>query len=99
MKGESDESRGVEGQREIRGGDSPAGHGSRAVASNPAAKVQAVDRREPRRSSREPEPDDESMDEGVMCSYTEYDPETGETYRCGLKAHTGKVKHTRGCRA
>jgi hypothetical protein len=31
-----------------------------------------------------------------MCSYTEYDPETGETYRCGRTHHGLKVKHTRG---
>lgn len=30
------------------------------------------------------------------CPYTEYDGETGETYRCGLAAHPAKVKHTRG---
>ena len=32
----------------------------------------------------------------VMCSYTEYDGESGETYRCGLAEHPPKVKHTRG---
>ncbi len=32
----------------------------------------------------------------LMCPYTEYDGETGETYRCGLAAHSFKVKHTRG---
>ena len=31
-----------------------------------------------------------------MCPYTEYDPEDGETYRCGLAKHGPKVKHTRG---
>ena len=31
-----------------------------------------------------------------MCHYTEYDPEDGETYRCGLAKHGPKVKHTRG---
>jgi hypothetical protein len=35
-------------------------------------------------------------EQGVMCSYTEYDPETGETYRCGRQVHGPKVKHTRG---
>lgn len=30
------------------------------------------------------------------CQYTEWDPDTGETYRCGLSAHPPKVKHTRG---
>jgi hypothetical protein len=30
------------------------------------------------------------------CSYTEYDQETGETYRCGLPEHSQKVRHTRG---
>lgn len=30
------------------------------------------------------------------CAYTEYDQETGETYRCGLSEHSQKVKHTRG---
>ena len=33
-----------------------------------------------------------------MCDYTEYDPESGETYQCGLRQHTFKVKHTRGAR-
>jgi len=33
-----------------------------------------------------------------MCIYTEYDSETGEWYRCGLRQHSGKVKHTRGNR-
>ena len=33
-----------------------------------------------------------------MCAYTEYDPESGETYQCGLREHTFKVKHTRGAR-
>ena len=31
-----------------------------------------------------------------MCPYTEYDMETGETYRCGRTVHGPKVKHTRG---
>lgn len=31
-----------------------------------------------------------------MCSYREYDTETGETYACGLTSHSGKIKHTRG---
>jgi hypothetical protein len=31
-----------------------------------------------------------------MCAYTEYDMETGETYRCGRTVHGPKVKHTRG---
>ena len=31
-----------------------------------------------------------------MCPYTEYDPEDGETYRCGLAKHGPKVRHTRG---
>lgn len=30
------------------------------------------------------------------CTYTEYDYESGETYRCGLHQHSSKVKHTRG---
>lgn len=30
------------------------------------------------------------------CSYTEYDTDTGETYRCGLSEHSGKIRHTRG---
>ena len=33
-----------------------------------------------------------------MCAYTEYDPESGETYQCGLRQHSFKVKHTRGSR-
>ena len=33
-----------------------------------------------------------------MCSYTEYDTDSGETYRCGLRQHSCKVKHTRGNR-
>lgn len=32
------------------------------------------------------------------CPYTEYDGESGETYRCGLSVHGPKVKHTRGAR-
>lgn len=38
----------------------------------------------------EPEPD------LPMCDYTEYDPDTGETYACGLRMPHPKVKHTRG---
>jgi len=34
--------------------------------------------------------------DGVMCSYREYDPDTGETYACGLREHLPKVRHTRG---
>lgn len=30
------------------------------------------------------------------CDFTQYDDQTGETYRCGLLAHPAKVKHTRG---
>ncbi len=30
------------------------------------------------------------------CPYTEYDQESGETYGCGLKVHSAKVKHVRG---
>lgn len=33
-----------------------------------------------------------------MCDYKEYDGEDGEWYRCGLREHTDKVKHTRGAR-
>ena len=32
----------------------------------------------------------------VMCSYTEYDTDTGEVYGCRLPAHGPKVKHQRG---
>lgn len=32
----------------------------------------------------------------AMCSYTEWDGDTGEHYRCGLREHSIKVKHTRG---
>lgn len=38
----------------------------------------------------------EAQEERLMCSYREYDPDTGETYACGLREHPGKVKHTRG---
>jgi hypothetical protein len=31
-----------------------------------------------------------------MCTYTEYDPESGETYGCRLREHGPKVKHQRG---
>ena len=43
--------------------------------------------------AQHPEVETDSME---MCSYTEYDPETGETYRCGRPVHGPKVKHTRG---
>ena len=33
-----------------------------------------------------------------MCTYTEYDTDTGETYACGRQQHSWKVKHTRGAR-
>jgi hypothetical protein len=33
-----------------------------------------------------------------MCDYKEYDGESGEWYRCGLRDHSNKVKHTRGNR-
>lgn len=32
------------------------------------------------------------------CSYTEWDEQLGETFRCGLMAHSPKVKHTRGAK-
>lgn len=32
------------------------------------------------------------------CSYTEWDEQLGETFRCGLMAHPPKVKHTRGAK-
>jgi hypothetical protein len=31
-----------------------------------------------------------------MCPYTEYDGQTGETYACGLRVHSNKIRHTRG---
>jgi hypothetical protein len=31
-----------------------------------------------------------------MCSYTEYDNQTGDTYGCALAAHGPKIKHVRG---
>jgi hypothetical protein len=34
--------------------------------------------------------------EVLMCPFTEYDTDTGETYRCGREVHGPKVKHTRG---
>ena len=34
----------------------------------------------------------------VMCTYTEYDGETGETYACGRFMHSSKIKHTRGAK-
>ena len=54
--------------------------------------------------SRTDGPVEHGSDEGAggdaeaveMCPYTEYDPEDGETYRCGLAKHGPKVKHTRG---
>jgi hypothetical protein len=39
---------------------------------------------------------DETDAEVVMCPYTEYDMDSGETYRCGRAIHGPKVKHTRG---
>lgn len=41
----------------------------------------------------EPEPDEMLVE---PCPYTEYDPDTGETYACGLAVHAPRVKHTRG---
>jgi hypothetical protein len=38
----------------------------------------------------------ESEEEVPMCTYTEYVSEEGETYRCGLRRHSNKVRHTRG---
>ena len=38
----------------------------------------------------------EDGDSTELCSYTEYDTDTGETYRCGRQPHGPKVKHTRG---
>lgn len=35
-------------------------------------------------------------EERVMCPYTEYDSETGETYGCRLPEHSVKIKHQRG---
>jgi hypothetical protein len=34
--------------------------------------------------------------EPLTCPYTEYDPETGETYGCLLAEHSLKIKHRRG---
>jgi hypothetical protein len=39
---------------------------------------------------------DPGSSEFVQCKYTEYDQETGETYRCRLAVHGPKVKHVRG---
>ena len=44
------------------------------------------------------EPADDIEPALPMCAYQEYDPESGETYRCGLRQHSYKVKHTRGHR-
>lgn len=38
----------------------------------------------------------ECGEEVELCSYTEYDTDTGATYRCGRTPHSLKVKHTRG---
>lgn len=38
----------------------------------------------------------EHGEEVELCPYTEYDTDTGETYRCGRTPHGPKVKHTRG---
>ncbi len=35
-------------------------------------------------------------EEELMCSYKEYDGESGEWYGCSLKAHSSKVRHVRG---
>lgn len=57
--------------------------------------------RSPSRANREfespPDPTKE-LDVVEMCSYTEYDPEDGETYRCMLPVHSRKVKCVRGDR-
>lgn len=33
-----------------------------------------------------------------MCAHTEYDGETGETYRCALRQHSNKVRCVKGDR-
>lgn len=38
----------------------------------------------------------DSFSERPMCSYKEYDQDTGETYACALRQHPGKIKHQRG---
>lgn len=52
------------------------------------------------RASEPPEgpegPEGPEEPEVLMCSFTEYDTDTGETYRCGREVHGPKVKHTRG---
>ena len=42
---------------------------------------------------RKPEPDSVPEPECEQCGYTEYVGELGETMRCGLAVHSGKVKH------
>jgi hypothetical protein len=41
----------------------------------------------------EPEPEPESV---RMCTYKEYDSDTGEWYGCALPEHSAKTKHKRG---
>jgi hypothetical protein len=31
-----------------------------------------------------------------MCHYSEWDSQTGESYACGLRIHSNKIRHTRG---
>ena len=42
---------------------------------------------------RKPVPDAVPEPECEQCGYTEYVGELGETMRCGLAVHSGKVKH------
>ena len=53
-----------------------------------------------RESVSEPEIDEDDLPEPEpewpMCSYREYDSESGETYGCRLREHGPKVKHQRG---
>jgi hypothetical protein len=72
---------------------------SKAVQVRPTPSVQIPEslRGKLKVASELESPVDENEALGVeMCPYTEYDPESGETYRCARGAHGPKVKHTRG---
>lgn len=45
---------------------------------------------------REDDPPDPERDPLKMCTYIEYDTDTGDSYRCSLPAHGAMVKHRRG---
>jgi hypothetical protein len=77
---------------ELPGGISRFPRKEQACVSGPANPASAGNIKSPNGPREQPGFDAKA----VMCPYTEYDPETGETYGCLLAEHSLKIKHRRG---